>query len=102
MYKFLNDNDIDFNLINDIDMDQGESLNYDYKMIIIHAHPEYWTENALINLNKMIQREQILHILVVMVFIGELLIKIIKWKFVKMVKNIHMIVRRFMERFAIR
>ena len=24
-------------------------------MIIIHAHPEYWTENALINLNKMTQ-----------------------------------------------
>ena len=53
MYKFLNDNDIDFNLINDIDMDQGESLKHDYKTIIIHAHPEYWTENALINLNKM-------------------------------------------------
>ena len=53
MYKFLDDNDIDFNLINDIDMDQGESLEHDYKMIIIHAHPEYWTENALINLNKM-------------------------------------------------
>ena len=53
MYKFLNDNNINFNLINDIDMDQGESLKYNYNMIIIHAHPEYWTENALINLNKM-------------------------------------------------
>ena len=94
MYKFLNDNDIDFNLINDIDMDQGESLKYDYKMIIIHAHPEYWTENALINLNKMTLNGTNIAYFGGNGIYWRVTHKIIKWKFAKMVKYIHMIIKK--------
>lgn len=56
MYLFLLDNSINYDLINDYDM---HTLNIDkyknYKMIMMHGHPEYWSENALINLNKLAQ-----------------------------------------------
>jgi len=55
MYKFLDDNSINYDLINDIDLHNNEGVNDNYKMLIIHSHPEYWTDNALINLNKMTQ-----------------------------------------------
>ena len=53
MYKFLDDNSIEYDLINDIDLNNNEGVNDNYKMLIIHSHPEYWTDNSLINLNKM-------------------------------------------------
>ena len=55
MYKFLDNNSIEYDLINDIDLNNNEGVNENYKLFIIHSHPEYWTENALINLNKMTQ-----------------------------------------------
>jgi hypothetical protein len=55
MYKFLDNNSIEYDLINDMDLNNNEGVNENYKLFIIHSHPEYWTENALINLNKMTQ-----------------------------------------------
>ena len=56
MYLFLLDNSINYDLICDYDM---HTLNIEksknYKMILLHGHPEYWSENALINLNKLAQ-----------------------------------------------
>jgi len=51
MYKFLYDNNIDFDIINDHDL--HHTYFGGYEMFMIHGHAQYWTEQSIKNVSTM-------------------------------------------------
>jgi N,N-dimethylformamidase len=52
LLNWLKNNNIKYDIIDDLDFHCNEKLLQNYKILIIHNHPEYWTKNMMIALNK--------------------------------------------------
>ena len=48
--KWLESNEYDYEMISDEDLHSNSYILSNYKVLIIHTHPEYWTENMRSNL----------------------------------------------------
>jgi hypothetical protein len=52
LYNWLTNNGIKYDIINDLDLNSDNNILRNYKILIIHTHPEYWTKNMMVGLNK--------------------------------------------------
>lgn len=52
LFQWMDQNNIEYDLINDQDLHQDGTVLLNYKIFIIHCHPEYWSKEMMIALNQ--------------------------------------------------